>query len=480
MLQLPLATVLPEPFKYQFLNRLSYDLSGVLLWGVAGPAFNRFRASIGVGPQSGYQLAGVPQVTAFPALLVPRPQDWGTHVHMSSTWRLRDDDAATPPPPAGSLLAELTASPSHETALRPIYVDFGAVPAPDAIAFLRAAAALARSAGVPVILSAGETDYAAARGSPRIADLDTLAFEVLGPAATTNAPRAPKSPTPRVLVISGDTPPLTWLLPRCSVAVHEGAYAPTTAAFEAGVSQVIFPVLGEHHFWAARAAALGVAPLVHHPLCSFPEHVVECVGVARQAPMQARADSIGASLRATGDGATLAVAHIRDVLSRPQHRHCGVTCAWASDASASACTVCSTPFSLANRKHHCRSCGRLTCARCVAMRCHLPGYPEDAPQLTCERCLDSRRAFFAMHSGQSVLPVAPAGDSTGDSVPFLTPVQSTMARVGGGLRGGAADGSGMPATAVPARMFASPPGSRPAAGSQQLRALDGTLSPLPL
>ncbi|CAD6905690.1 unnamed protein product, partial [Tilletia laevis] len=35
---------------------------------------------------------------------------------------------------------------------------------------------------------------------------------------------------------------------------------------------------------------------------------------------------------------------------------------WQADADARACPICSSPFSLAVRKHHCRLCGRVVCA----------------------------------------------------------------------------------------------------------------------
>jgi len=37
---------------------------------------------------------------------------------------------------------------------------------------------------------------------------------------------------------------------------------------------------------------------------------------------------------------------------------------WVPDDSAAACMKCNTDFSVTNRRHHCRSCGKLFCANC--------------------------------------------------------------------------------------------------------------------
>jgi hypothetical protein len=75
--ELPVAQLIAEPAKYAFLNRLSYDVSGALLWSYCGATFNRFRTQVlGVGPQSYYVLEGVPQIAAFSPSVVPPPADW--------------------------------------------------------------------------------------------------------------------------------------------------------------------------------------------------------------------------------------------------------------------------------------------------------------------------------------------------------------------------------------------------------------------
>ncbi|EFJ23988.1 hypothetical protein SELMODRAFT_442739 [Selaginella moellendorffii] len=56
---------------------------------------------------------------------------------------------------------------------------------------------------------------------------------------------------------------------------------------------------------------------------------------------------------------------------------------WVVDASH--CQNCASPFSIFNRKHHCRRCGGLFCGNCVQSRMYLRGQG-DAPVRICEPC----------------------------------------------------------------------------------------------
>jgi hypothetical protein len=228
----------------------------------------------------------------------------------------------------------------------------------------------------------------------------------------------------RLVVVS--SLPHAWVLQHASLAIHQGSAAATQAAMRAGVPSVAFPAFGEQHFWAGRVSALGVGPAVHFPLREAVARLDECVGVARQPGVVAAAAQVGERLRAAGDGAQAAALTVRDVLNRPQHRHCGVVCRWEADDSRADCSLCAQPFSLLNRRRHCRSCGRLACARCLVQRCHLPGFPENAPQITCERCLDHRRAYFAKSVGEAVVPALPG--EAGRQAAAVTPA----AQRGGG------------------------------------------------
>jgi hypothetical protein len=246
----------------------------------------------------------------------------------------------------------------------------------------------------------------------------------------------------RMLVLPDCAPLYPWLLPKCAGAIHHGGAYATQVCLSFGVPCVAFPAFGDQYFWADRLAATGAGALVaasvsggspsrvlHYRMLSAPAQgeaagaqagasaLEQAIGACLSEAAAERAAAVARQLRSSGDGLKLAVLEVRDILSKPQHRHCGVTCDWQPDSSRRDCSVCSAPFTLTQRRSHCRSCGRLACRKCLGQRCHLPGFPEDAPQLTCESCLDHRRAFFAMKMGLSVVPElgAAAGGAGNDA-----------------------------------------------------------------
>ncbi|SGZ52176.1 CIC11C00000003755 [Sungouiella intermedia] len=84
---------------------------------------------------------------------------------------------------------------------------------------------------------------------------------------------------------------------------------------------------------------------------------------------------------------------------------------WQPDSDASSCVLCDTQFTLFNRRHHCRKCGRIVCASCSAQ--HINYFPNSRVLLpdntlvraipqdhyrTCDECVEEvrmiRRALF--------------------------------------------------------------------------------------
>ena len=98
---------------------------------------------------------------------------------------------------------------------------------------------------------------------------------------------------------------------------------------------------------------------------------------------------------------------------------------WIADSMATVCYDCDAPFSLLLRRHHCRHCGRLFCAKCTAHS--LPataGAPGGDPVRVCNFCFQRSR------SGGAAAAEEPRDgeDSGGDDAPPLNPAAQLLRR----------------------------------------------------
>lgn len=59
---------------------------------------------------------------------------------------------------------------------------------------------------------------------------------------------------------------------------------------------------------------------------------------------------------------------------------------WVPDSTCSHCSACRAPFTLLRRRHHCRSCGKIFCARCSPHTAALPHYGQPRPVRVCTHC----------------------------------------------------------------------------------------------
>jgi len=56
--------------------------------------------------------------------------------------------------------------------------------------------------------------------------------------------------------------------------------------------------------------------------------------------------------------------HLRTEIQRKMLAALPQPPAWLPDQASPHCQICKTPFTTKNRRHHCRNCGRLVCAKC--------------------------------------------------------------------------------------------------------------------
>ncbi|XP_054266119.1 lateral signaling target protein 2 homolog [Macrosteles quadrilineatus] len=60
---------------------------------------------------------------------------------------------------------------------------------------------------------------------------------------------------------------------------------------------------------------------------------------------------------------------------------------WLPDEAAPVCMACHAMFTVIRRRHHCRNCGKVFCARCSSNSVPLPRYGHAKPVRVCNRCL---------------------------------------------------------------------------------------------
>jgi sterol 3beta-glucosyltransferase len=87
----------------------------------------------------------------------------------------------------------------------------------------------ARTAGVRLLVQAGQAGLTLPAGSPGQA------------------------------MLVGDVPH-EWLFPRLAAVIHHAGAGTTAAALRAGVPAIAVPMLGDQPFWAARVSSLGAGP----------------------------------------------------------------------------------------------------------------------------------------------------------------------------------------------------------------------------
>eukprot|EP00080_Pristionchus_pacificus_P010923 PDM70943.1 wdfy-3 [Pristionchus pacificus] len=59
---------------------------------------------------------------------------------------------------------------------------------------------------------------------------------------------------------------------------------------------------------------------------------------------------------------------------------------WIQDIARQSCTQCQHNFSIADRKHHCRNCGQIFCAKCSRFESHITHMKISRPVRVCQAC----------------------------------------------------------------------------------------------
>jgi sterol 3beta-glucosyltransferase len=219
-------------------NRLTFYLGEQIGWQMFRAAVNRWRKLAGLAPQPFFGVYGrmekerTPIINGFNEQVIPRPPDWGAHIHMTGWWmpedleQESDQPAWTPPDDLRQFL---------EKGSPPVFIGFGSMPVRHPIQTTAMIIEAIQESRQRAILHSG---WAGLDG-----DLPANILRI-------------------------DYAPYSWLFPRMSVVIHHGGSGTTGYALSAGVPSFVVPFGFDQDMWGTRGAELGVgpAPLPFHSL----------------------------------------------------------------------------------------------------------------------------------------------------------------------------------------------------------------------
>jgi sterol 3beta-glucosyltransferase len=245
-------------------NALTYRLAEQLVWQWFRPTINRWRKEVlGLPKQSFWGYFGttgtsrIPILNGFSAHVVPRPPDWGEHVHITGYWFPTDEAWQ----PADDLRRFI------EAGSPPVFIGFGSMPVRNPTRTTAVILEALKKSGLRGILHTGWARI----GND---DLPDYVFKI-------------------------DYAPYSWLFPQMAAVVHHGGSGTTAFGLRAGVPSLIVPFLFDQFYWGNRISTLGVGPkpIPYRKLTAV--KLAEALTIATtDTSMRQRAAALGEKIRA--------------------------------------------------------------------------------------------------------------------------------------------------------------------------------------
>jgi sterol 3beta-glucosyltransferase len=275
----------PTPFMSgvqfgRWFNRFSYKLMG-LTSGMYSGTINDFRKKTLGMPSIGRFTdvlrrsdgTPVPMLYPYSPSLLPVPQDFPAHVHVTGYWFLDQPTTWQPEPELARFLAD---GPP------PVYIGFGSIGARNAEKRTRIVLEALEKSGQRGLLVSGW-------GGLQAADLLQTVF-------------------------MAEAIPHDWLFPQVAAVVHHGGAGTTAAGLRAGKPGIICPFFGDQPFWGKLIyeRRVGPKPIPQSQLSA--DRLAEAIQAAvEDQTMQHRAAEMGKSIRAE-DGVARAVEIIGELI----------------------------------------------------------------------------------------------------------------------------------------------------------------------
>ena len=206
-------------------NALTYRIAEQIVWQAFRPTVNRWRVEVLGLPKSpfgGYfnlmEKAKTTILNGFSRHVVPKPKDWGEHIHITGYWFPAEPEWQ----PTNELVHFIEAGKS------PVYISFGSMPVGKHPEEARSILEGIIASGQRVVLGRGWGDLG-------ISALPDQIFPI-------------------------DYAPYGWLFSRMAAVVHHGGSGTTAFGLRAGVPGLVVPFLFDQFYWGRRLAELGVSP----------------------------------------------------------------------------------------------------------------------------------------------------------------------------------------------------------------------------
>lgn len=89
---------------------------------------------------------------------------------------------------------------------------------------------------------------------------------------------------------------------------------------------------------------------------------------------------------------TLGKREVRGISCGGEHTCATLATEWLQDRETTGCMLCRTAFTMTTRRHHCRKCGGIFCAKCSAKKITLLKLGFVQPVRVCDSCFSRERA----------------------------------------------------------------------------------------
>lgn len=208
-------------------NRLSYRIAEQMVWTMFRPVINHWRVKslkLKPSPFTGYfrnlDAKRVPVLNGFSPHLVPRPADWGDHVHLTGYWYSKSEKHDSWEPSPG-LVRFLQSGPP------PVFIGFGSMPIKYPHIAMQVILKAIQLSGQRAILHIGWARLVPGELPPTIFQIDYAPYD--------------------------------WLFPQMAGLIHHGGSGTTHLAARSGVPSFVTPFVYDQPYWGQRLAALGAA-----------------------------------------------------------------------------------------------------------------------------------------------------------------------------------------------------------------------------